>query len=434
MREHHGQLFCRYQQYWFLLLLVLAVCCSAATAAGPSAGTGTFGISNHSAILWRSAQIDGDRIVWAEHSSHAGFIYNIYLYNITTGTETLIAPVAPDEPHNDYSGDEHPVAISGSRIVWSRYGNIWLSDIESGERRALTEHSADLQADIERFAPVISGNVVVWLEYPLLSGSRHEPDIVAYNLSDGTTTVVAHGAWDKTGVRIDGSRIVWEDYRLGKINRDIYLFDLATGRDQVICNASGTQFEPKISGDRVVWDDHRNGTWDVCLYDLTTNTETVIASGSMEEEAVDISGSLVVWMEWPAAESGDSSGESSRLMLHDLSTDRTYEVLSDIPGMFGPAISGNRIIFMDLAHIPASERYVPRDVTVQEISLFTLDPAAFPTPAQSPAAMTDIPDTAAEDDTARPQVPARSPGPGLSGCLAALPVAYFTVMWRMKCR
>jgi hypothetical protein len=55
---------------FFLLLVMLSVCCAPGCAAADeiAPGTTTFGISNHTGIIWRSAQIDGDRIVWAERT------------------------------------------------------------------------------------------------------------------------------------------------------------------------------------------------------------------------------------------------------------------------------------------------------------------------------------------------------------------------------
>ena len=135
------------------------------------------------------------------------------------------------------------------------------------------------------------------------------------------------------------------------------------------------------------------------VYDITTGTETVAATGIKEQEEADISGNLIVWKELPSMLFYNPYDESNRLMVHDLSTGKEYQVLKDVPGMFAPAISGNRIIFMDLAHIPADQRDNPRENTVQEISLFTLDPVNFPLP---------VPTTVTQVNATAP--PVRSPG------------------------
>lgn len=368
--------------HFFVIIVVMSawICCIPGSAAASEIADGitTSGISNHTGILWRSAQIDGDRIVWAEHISNTRSVYNIYLYNITTGKEILISPEYPDELHNDYTGGQYPVSISGDRIVWTKHGDVWLYDIPTGKRMALTERTVDLNTAVDHFEPVISGDIVVWSEVRAITNAYHEPDIVAFNLTTGKRTLVATGPFDKSGVRISGSRIVWEDYRKDPVDRDIYLYDMATGQERDISDARGIQSDPKISGDYVVWNDHRDGDWDVHMYDISNGKETIIATGLNEQEAADISGNRIVWMEWPSMLRYNPYDDGNRLMMYDLETAKEYQVQKDVPGMFAPAISGNRIIFMDLAHIPADQRDRQRENTVQEISLFTLDPDVFP--------------------------------------------------------
>jgi len=364
----------------FILMVILLTCCAPGSAATAeiAPGTSTFGISNHTVIIWRSAQIDGDRLVWAERMPGVeAEVHNIYLYNFTTGTETLVSSVLQDgKARNATMWGEHPVAISGNRIVWTTDMGIRLYDITTGKQSPIIENSDDYQSHLVYHYPGISGDIIVWTQKP--AGASPTPDIIAYNLTSGEKIVVSHGAWDKTGIRIDGSRIVWEDYRKDGISRDIYLYDLATGKEIVICNATGPQAEPKISGNRIVWSDRRDQNFDVYQYDIATGKETVIATGIKEQEAADISGDLIIWMEWPSMLLYNPYNESNRLMMYDLSAGKEYQVLKDVPGIFAPAISGNRIIFMDLAHIPADKRDNPVENPVQEISLFTLDPSSFP--------------------------------------------------------
>ncbi|MEI7857645.1 MAG: hypothetical protein WCH85_09100 [Methanomicrobiales archaeon] len=364
--------------HFFILMVLLALCCGTVAATAEIApGNSMFGISNHTGIIWRSAQIDEDRIVWAERTPGIAEVHNIYLFNITTGTETLISSVLQDgKARNATMWGEHPVAITGNRVVWTTDMGIRLYDITTGKQSTIIENSDDYQSHLVYHYPGISGDIIVWTQKP--AGASPTPDIIAYNMTSGEKIVVSHGAWDKTGIRIDGSRIVWEDYRSGGISRDIYLYNLTTGEERVICNATGPQVEPKISGNRIVWSDRRDQNLDVYLYEITTGKETVIATGIKEQEAADISGDLIIWMEWPSMLLYNPYNESNRLMMYDISAGKEYPVLKDVPGIFAPAISGNRIIFVDLAHIPADQRDNPRQDPVPEISLFTLDPSSFP--------------------------------------------------------
>ncbi|MDO8872701.1 MAG: hypothetical protein Q7V05_08245 [Methanoregula sp.] len=365
--------------WFFILMVMLLVCCVPGSAAADeiAPGTSTFGISNHTGIIWRSAQIDGDRIVWAERTPGIAELHNIYLYNFTTGTETLVSSVLQDgKARNATMWGEHPVAISGNRIVWTTDMGIRLYDITTGRQSTPVGNSEDFRNHLVYHYPGISGDTIAWTQKP--AGASPAPDIIAYNLTTGKKIVVSHGAWDKTGIRIDGSRIVWEDYRNDRTARDIYLYDLATGEERVICNRTGPQSEPKISGNRIVWSDRRDQNFDVYLFDIATGEEMVIATGIKEQEAADISGDRIIWMEWPSMLLYNPYDESNRLMMYDISTGKEYQILKDVPGIFAPVSSGNRIIFMDLAHIPADQRDNPRQDPVPEISLFTVDPSSFP--------------------------------------------------------
>ena len=196
----------RGRAYGVALMLVLAACCGTVAAADEIArGTPTFGISNHTAIIWRSAQIDGDRIVWAESITNTGFVYNIYLYNITTGKETLVSPSSPDEPQNDYMGDENPVAISGNRIVWTKHGDVWMFDITTGKRTVLALDRGEYGTGIRRSDPDISGDIVIWRQQEITVQNFRNPDIIAYNITSQKQTTVSHGNWDKSHARISGS-------------------------------------------------------------------------------------------------------------------------------------------------------------------------------------------------------------------------------------
>jgi beta propeller repeat protein len=256
--------------------------------------------------------------------------------------------------------------------------DIWMYDINSGITTALTSNSGDFNGAIENIDPVISGDVVVWRQRNITVQNNQNTDIVAYNIPSGKKTVVSEGNWEKTNARIEGDRVVWEDSRKDTRDRDIYLYNLTTGQELVVCNAPDTQREPKISGNRIVWDDHRSGDWDIYTYDIPTGSETLVATGPTEQENSDISGDCIVWIELPSMLFYNPNDESNRLMMYDLSTGDEYQVLENIPNMFAPVISENRIIYLDLAQIPAGQRDIQREDPAQEISLFTLDPVAFP--------------------------------------------------------
>ncbi len=147
------------------LILILALMCGTVAAAEEIApGTLSLGVINHTGIVWRSAQIDGDRIIWAESISKPRFLFNVYLYNITIGKETLISPLSADDPHNEFIDGERPVSISGNHIAWIKNENVWVHDRATGTSRQVTANSDDFHAAVLRWDPAISGDVVVWRE------------------------------------------------------------------------------------------------------------------------------------------------------------------------------------------------------------------------------------------------------------------------------
>lgn len=103
---------------------------------------------------------------------------------------------------------------------------------------------------------------------------------------------------------IDGSIVVWQDYRNG--NWDIYAKNLNTGAETQITSNPYTQTAPAISGDIVVWEDFRNYSYCVSygncfgeIYgkNLVTGSEFLVASvsgyGGLRWPA--ISGNVAVW-------------------------------------------------------------------------------------------------------------------------------------------
>ena len=61
---------------------------------------------------------------------------------------------------------------------------------------------------------------------------------------------------------IDGSLVVWEDYRNG-LQEDLYGKDIDTKVEFPVCTDPSLQEWPAISGKLVVWDDNRTDVSDI---------------------------------------------------------------------------------------------------------------------------------------------------------------------------
>ncbi len=148
--------------------------------------------------------IYGDKIVY---QAYRGSNWDIYLYNIATGSEIRIT---------DESAYQQYPSIYRNMIVWQDYRNgnwdIYLYDLSTGNERRITTHSAHQQY------PVIYGNKIAWQD------SRNDAgDIYAYDLGTGVETQITSAAAEQWSPAISGSKLVWDDRRNG--GRDLYLYD-----------------------------------------------------------------------------------------------------------------------------------------------------------------------------------------------------------------
>jgi beta propeller repeat protein len=133
------------------------------------------------------------------------------------GTETLITTGTSD------SAQTVP-AIAGTRIVWRDGRNedpeIYMYDISTGTETRITATSSDIDKD----QPAInqSGTGVVWQD-----DRNRLYDIFLYDTVMGTERQITTDGPNHQHPQISGTRIVWDDNRFG--NFDIYMFDTSTG-------------------------------------------------------------------------------------------------------------------------------------------------------------------------------------------------------------
>ncbi|NYT07165.1 MAG: PKD domain-containing protein, partial [Methanomicrobiales archaeon] len=66
-------------------------------------------------------KIEGDTIVWEDNRIDGGWNYDIVLYSVTSGIAGLITP--------DTATNQASPEISGNRVVWSGYSDLWTWDV-----------------------------------------------------------------------------------------------------------------------------------------------------------------------------------------------------------------------------------------------------------------------------------------------------------------
>jgi beta propeller repeat protein len=242
--------------------------------------------------------------------------------------------------------------------------------------------------------PALSGNWLAWMSYDMPLNPDDYSDywafqVVAYDLAAPAGTLplrVNYQTGDGWLPDVDGTRVVWEDYRNDSDrmldvnpanflsdNPDIYLADLtqivdATNRrpkEYPICTAPGPQFAPRISGNLIVWEDWRDLTQgDIYCYDLSVDSdgdgipnwkdadrpdpdpaERRLTSTTWTEEYPDVSGRTVVWMDFRR-----DIGASPTVDIYGMDLDTSEELaIATDPQTFRqqPRISGTQVAWED---------------------------------------------------------------------------------------
>ncbi len=145
----------------------------------------------------RNPVISGDTVVWWDSREAAG--WSIYSYDLTTGVESFV--------HTPPAIDVQPLDIDGDVIVWEDQRNgVLEADIYGYDLASGTEFLI-CGADGAQRMPVISGNLVAWMDKR--SGSW---DIYAYDIATGTEMLVSAGPFTDGEPAISGGIVVWEQW------------------------------------------------------------------------------------------------------------------------------------------------------------------------------------------------------------------------------
>lgn len=278
-----------------------------------------------------SPVISGSKIVWIDQRDHGN---SIYMYDVATQVETAI----------DLSvSHKYSVDISGNKIVWSSvaYGSNY-TDIRVYDLVTQTAFTIATGPSLIVGAPRISGNKIVWSQYP---------DTYVYDLDTQIKTRVSEFHYQPA---ISGDNIVWfNNWSDGTgWHNNVQVFNLTTRLTITIPDAYTTAV-PVISGDRVVWEDNQNGYGSIYLYDLKTQLKTRITT-NFGQHLPDISGDKIVWMD----NRNDSNNNGNwDIYMYDMKTSTESQITNNPTEQSAPRISGNRIVWQDLRNNPNGINY-----------------------------------------------------------------------------
>ena len=212
-------------------------------------------------------------------------------------------------------------------------GEIYLVDIETGEKRKLTSDGR------LKYYPVLSGDHVAWIEYhkpSKLPGRASSNDILVLDLETGEQRRLTTEPAEREGLRIHGHRLVWSENRHQETGSDIYAYDLESNEEIPVAVWPGAQQEPAIHENTVVWADNRNSphvgtikagcgncaenTFDIYLYDFDTGEERPIVQTGALNTGPAVYGSRVAWLRY------QTDPDSSSVYLLDLETGLEREI------------------------------------------------------------------------------------------------------------
>ena len=316
--------------------------------------------------------IYGDRIVWQDDRNGN---QDIYMYDISTSTETQITHNVSDQIYPNIYED---------RIVWIEEWTIYMYDLSTSKETRVTPYFWGLGeenlGDLNH-APFIYGDRIVCATETITGNYI----IKMYDLSTSAERMIGEGDANSNNPAIYGDIIVWEDGRNngpGDGNRDIYMYDLSTSTETQITTNLSRQADPAIYGDRIVWTDERNTVTyddmsDIYMYDLSNSeeirittaeeeqlaqgTETRITTNDSGQEDPAIYGDRIVWTDW---RNDNGSYTNSDIYMYDLLTSTETQITTNGSNQMWPAIYGNRIVWTD-------ERNGNEDIYMYDLSTST---------------------------------------------------------------
>jgi beta propeller repeat protein len=237
---------------------------------------------------------DGNYVVWSMYDNN-DYDYEIYMYNLATGTTTQIT--------DDTLVDSSPY-VYGDYIAWhTEEGeddyDINLYQISTGVTDQITSTS-----EAEGMA-MIYGNNLIWIKVDEINGN----DLYSYDLTSGDTNLLASNLLKFSLFNypdIYNENLVWAD-------DEIYMYDLATGTTTQITSDSIKNYFASTYGNYVVWTKEIDSSYEIHMYDLATGTTTQITDDTLTDVFPSISDNTLVWLE-------DDGTKHLIYMVSDIST------------------------------------------------------------------------------------------------------------------
>lgn len=260
-------------------------------------GTETLISTDGSGLSQYSPVVFGEEIVWTDGNGY------LHLYNLITGNESLII--------NNRYGFEAP-ALSGDYLVAQAFDvenfnyDIYLYEISTGTGFIITPNTVDSN----EVAPSISGHYIGWKRNDVLNSScgiylydidrpHDSPQLIQEDLQPCLEPT--------SPPSLSGDYITWEAVVDGYY--DIFLFDITSGDplnntvDITPETPESDQEYPSISGNYLVWQGIHDGYSDIYLYDINSgdpvNNTVNLTPDTLDsdQKAPSIDGNNITWLD-----------------------------------------------------------------------------------------------------------------------------------------
>lgn len=277
-------------------------------------------------------RISGDGIIWTDWRNGT---QEIYMFDLLTGVETRL-PVSA----GSYTAQTD---IDSGVVVWSRntWEDISLFDIDGGNERLIADAAS------HQVRPVIDGTNIVWEDYR--SGGS---EVYLYDLVSDTEHLVSqvnHGTSINNGGApwVHRNIIVWQGMSAANW-WDIYLYDMGPDArfgtaddlgERLVASAPETQAKPVVYNNIIAWMDIRNGNWDIYLYDLSTGEERQVTASPAFQGNPAIFGSRIAYE--------DNRNGNVDIFVYEVLTGTETQVTTDATNQSWVDMYENKVVYGD---------------------------------------------------------------------------------------
>ena len=190
--------------------------------------------------------VSGSRILWAKEDPEGDYGQETYFFD---GIDEIVRLTADRYMETDHD-------IDGTHLVWGVFhGSGTVGDWEVHHKRGNDPVEQLTDNDYADLNPVVSGDRIAWIQY-----DENDYEVMYY---DGETIrQLTDNDTDDEEVSISGERVVWVQYgRAGTSSYDgqILVFDDSDDSTTVLEDGHDDGFYPQIAGDLIawqVWDGH----------------------------------------------------------------------------------------------------------------------------------------------------------------------------------